>query len=167
MIPTILRDQVAELAKTDESKAAETAGVIHDPWFQAQAWAHVARYAADPLRFARKAATAAANTKDDYQKSAVRAWEIAALAEREYTSQARQALTEAVVLAAKAEPIGSRAEALLLLFQSAFKISKKDAAKVAGVLESSCSSTHWRTKRATKEIGKMLMGEMPPREFFW
>jgi hypothetical protein len=89
------------------------------------------------------------------------------LAEREYTTQARQALTEAVVLAAKAEPVGSRAEALLLLFHSAFKISKEDASKVAGVLESSCSSTHWRVKRANKEIAKMLMGEIRPREFFW
>jgi len=167
MTPTQYRDKVAQLAKTDESKAAEIAERIPDPWFQAQAWAHVARYAADPRRFARKAEKAAAKTKDNYQRSAVRTWEIAALAERGYSSQARDALAEAVELARTAEPEASRAESLILLLQAAFKVSDEDAADVAVVLKSSCVSTHWRTVRARKYAAEMLNGEMRPREFFW
>lgn len=167
MTPTRYRDQVAELAKTNVAKATETAEKIGDPWFQAQAWAHLTRYAEKPLPFARKAAKAAAKTKDDYQKSAVRAWEIAALAERKYHEHARKSLAEAVELAKSVEPVSSRAKSLILLLQSAFKISKEEAAKVVEVLQDSCSSTHWRAKRARKNAAEMLSGETRPREFFW
>ncbi len=167
MTPTQYRDKVAQLAKTDTLKAVETAERIRDPWFQAQAWAHIARSAENPRRYSRKAAKAAAKTKDDYQKSAVRAWEIAALAERKYTTQARQSLTEAVELARKVEPVSSRTESMLLLLHAAFKVSHKDAADVAVVLAGSCDSAYWRAKRARNYAAKMLNGEMPPREFFW
>jgi hypothetical protein len=167
MTPTRYRDQVAQLAKTDTAKAAEIAEKISDPWFQAQAWSHVTRYADRPLQFSRKAVKSAARGKDDYQRSAVRAWEIAALAERGYRLQAHRSLTEAVELARTVEQAGSRAEALLLLFQAAFKISKEDASNVAEVLQAASSSEHWRAKRARKDVRMMLNGEMPPREFFW
>ena len=167
MTPTYYRDQVAELAKTDTKKATEIAEKITDPWFQAQAWSHLARHAEKPLPFARKAAKAAAKSKDDYQRSAVRAWEITALAEREYKTDARQVLVDATALAETVEPISSRAESLLLLLQAAFKISKEDAANVAGVLERSCSSNHWRAMRARKSAAEILKGETQPREFFW
>jgi hypothetical protein len=167
MNPTIYRDQVAQLAKTNPAKAIETAKKISDPWFQAQGWSHLARWADDPLRFARHAAKSATKTKDDYQKSAVRAWEVAALAERGYHGQARRSLREAVELAASVTLLPSRAESLFLLFQAAFKISKDDAAKVAKVLTGSCVPRHWRVKRALKDAANMLNAEMPPREFFW
>ena len=167
MTPTRYRDEVAQLVKTDVSKAVEVAKKIDDPWFQAQAWSHVARRSDTPLPFARKAAKSAAEGKDDYQRSAVRAWEIAALAERKLNVQARRSLTEAVKLAASVNPVSSRAESLLLLFQAAFKISKQDAADAAEVFRTTCSSSHWRAKRALKDVEKMLKGEMPPREFFW
>jgi hypothetical protein len=164
---TNYRDQIAELAKTDTEKAAKITREIRDPWFEAQAWSHVARYADSPLEFAAKASMAATKTKDDYQRSAVRAWEIAALAEQEYFDQARQALTEAVELAKIIDHEGSKAEALLLLFQAAFKVSKDDATYVAKLFEETSSLTHWRAKRALKDIASMLQGERPPREFFW
>lgn len=167
MTPTMYRDQVAKIAKTNIEKAAEIADKISDQWFAAQAWSHIARYADKPLHFARKAAKAALATKDDYCRSAVRAWEIAALAEREYFSEARQALTESVKIAESIEQAGSKAESFLLLFQAAFKISKNDAEIVAELVERSFPSTHWREKRARKDIAKMLNGEMPPREFYW
>ncbi len=167
MTPTIYRDRVSQLAKTDSAIGIEIAKKISDPWFQAQAWSHLARWAGDPLRFSRHAAKAATKTKDDYQRSAVRAWEIAALAERGYYEQARRSLKEAVDLAASATPLPSRAEALFLLFQAAFKISKDDAERTAEVLNASCSPTHWRAKRALKDAASMLNGEMPPRIFFW
>ena len=167
MTPTIYRDQVSQLAKTDQARGVEFAKKIGDPWFQAQAWSQLARWGDDPLRFSSHAAKSAAKTNDDYQRSAVRAWEVAALAERDYREQARRSLTEAVGLAASATPLASRAEALLLLFQAAFKISNDDAVRAAGVLNASCPPSHWRAKRALKSAASMLSGEMPPREFFW
>ncbi len=165
--PTIYRDQVAQIAKTDTEAAAEIARKITDPWFEAQAWSHVARYADRPLVFTRKASKAAAKTKDDYQRSAVRAWEVSALAEREYIDQARQVLSEAVELAQTIEHEGSKAEAIMLLFSAAFKISKSDAESVAKAFEVASPMTHWREKRAMKDIALILSGEHPPREFFW
>ncbi len=167
MTPTRYRDQVAQLAKTNVAKAVEIAEMIQDPWFQAQAWSHLTRYADDPLPFSRKAAKTAIRGKDEYQRSAVRAWEIAALAERNYGLQARRSLTEAVELAVLIPQISSRAESLMLLFQAAFKLSKFDATSVADVLHSSCPPTHWRAKRARKIAANMLKGDIPPREFFW
>jgi len=167
MTPTRCRDQVAQLAKTDVSKATELAKKIDDPWLQAQAWSHLARHADKPLPFAREAAKSAALGRDDYQRSAVRAWEIAALAERKLNEEARNSLAEALELAASVTPVSSRAESLLLLFQAAFKISKHDAEEAAEVLLTVCSSSHWRAERARKDVELMLNGERPPREFFW
>jgi hypothetical protein len=167
MTPTRYRDQVAQLAKTNVAKAAELAEKIDDPWFQSQAWSHLSRRAEKPLPFARKAAKAAAQGRDDYQKSAVRAWEIAALGERNLHLQARRSLAEALELAASITPASSRAEALLLLFQAAFKITRNDAAQAAEILRKACSSSHWRAVRARKNAEMMLKGELLPREFFW
>lgn len=167
MTPTIYRDQVAKIAKTDTEAAAEIARKITDPWFEAQAWSHVARYADRPLVFTRKASKAASKTKDNYYRSAVRAWEIAALAERKYFDQARQVLLEAVELTKTIEHEGSKAEAIMLLFPAAFKISKSDSEVVAEVFKKTSPMTHWRAKRALKEIALILSGEQPPREFFW
>lgn len=152
MTPTIYRDQVAELAKTDPDRAVKIAGKIQDPWFEAQAWSYLIRHAPKPLRFSRKAAKAASRGKDDYQRSAVRAWEITALAERAYHKHAQAALAEAVELATSIENQGSRSEALILLFQAAFKISKNDAAAVAEVIRTTYDSSHWRARRALEDV---------------
>lgn len=168
MTPTEYRDEVSRLAKSDHSKAVELADLISDPWFRAQAFSHLARYAKpDPLRFARKAARSATQCKDDYQRSAVRAWEIAALAERGYLTEARRSLEEAVELAKTVDHVSSRAESLFLLLQAAFSISTSDAAMVAEVLEAKCVTKHWREIRARRDAKRMLAGERPPRPFFW
>jgi hypothetical protein len=167
MNPTEYRDETARLAKTDQPKAIETAEKISDPWYQAQAWAYVARYADSPLIYALKAAESATVTKDNYQRSAVRAWEIVALSERSCHDQARQSLYEAVHLAVTIIEEPSRAEALFLLFQAAFRISKQDAEQVAEIFRNSNLSQHWRSERALKRITAMLEGHDWPREFFW
>ena len=167
MTPTRYRDEVAMVAKIDEAKAASIATKITDPWFQAQAWSHVARYATKPIPYARKAARSAGHGKDDYQRSAVRAWEIVALAERDLRLQARASLTDAVNVASTVVQDSSRAESLFLLFQAAFKISTNDAENVAEVLQTTCSSGHWRAVRARKNAEEMLRGDILPREFFW
>lgn len=168
MTPTKYRDEVSRLAKTDHERAVALAEKIEDPWFCAQAFSHLARYAEpSPLPFARKAAKCAGECKDDYQRSAVRAWEIVALAERGYVAQARRSLEQALELAKSVEPVSSRAEALFLLLNAAFSISKGDAAIVGEVLEQSCVTEHWRERRARRDAKRMLDGRTPPRPFFW
>ncbi|HMM80228.1 MAG TPA: hypothetical protein PKC65_09425 [Pyrinomonadaceae bacterium] len=142
------RDEVSKLAKIDVAKATKIAEKITEPWFQARAWSYLIRYADDPLLFLPRAAKAASKGKDEYQRSAVRAWEIAALGERGNKYQARQTLHQAVELAASIPQASSQAEALILLFQAAFKISAKDAEFVAHVLLDTCRSDHWRAVRA-------------------
>ena len=109
----------------------------------------------------------AAQCKDDYQRSAVRAWELAALAEREYLTEARRSLKEAGELAKSVDPVSSRAEARFLLLQAAFWISNSDGEMVAEVLEEACVTNHWRERRARRDAKRMLMGDMPSRQFFW
>jgi hypothetical protein len=82
----------------------------------------VARFTdGDQVAVASEAARAARECEDDYKKSAVRAWEIAALAERDCTAEARKSLSEALALAKCVEPTSSRSEALLVLVQAAFR----------------------------------------------
>lgn len=101
------------MAKSDPENAHKKALQVSEPWFRAQALSAVARYAeSDPLPFAAQAFKAAAECDDDDKRSAVRAWEISALAERDLKSEARKALDQAVKLARTVQPSPSRSEAL-------------------------------------------------------
>lgn len=100
------RDQACLLATTNPGKALDKARKIAEPWYRAQALAWVARFAENnAVAIAREAARAAMECDDDYKQSAVRAWEIAALAERGFTVEARKSLSEATTLAKKSSPI--------------------------------------------------------------
>lgn len=169
MSATTERDQAARLAGNNPKAALAKALRIGDPWFRAQALACVARYAVgDPLRVAALAAGAAAECPDDYQRSAVRAWEIAALAGRGHPVEARRSLHDALTLATCAQPPASRSEALMLLLQAAFVISRVDACRVFAVLTASCpAESHWQCRRAQRDAEKMLAGGLVPRPFFW
>ncbi|UJB70431.1 hypothetical protein HRE53_04805 [Acaryochloris sp. 'Moss Beach'] len=93
MSATKQRDLVARLAKTDSPRALQKARKISEPWFRAQALAYVARYCDQaPTSVANQAAKAAEACVDTYQQCAVRAWEIAALAERSHTKSAASRL---------------------------------------------------------------------------
>jgi hypothetical protein len=123
------------LARTDAGMALAKARSVSDPWFRAQALSWGARFTDDAVEpIAAEAAQAAAACVDDYGRSAVRAWEIAALAERGHTSSARKALTEAVATARRAQPTASRSEALLLLMEAAFLIDREAARTVSAEL---------------------------------
>jgi hypothetical protein len=129
----------------------------------------VARFTdGDPVAVASEAAKAAEECEDDYKKSAVRAWEIAALAERGCATEARKSLSEALALSKCVEPISSRSEALFLLLQAAFRIGRNEAKRVYEALRASCPvEEHWRCKRAVRDGGKIISGELEPRTFFW
>lgn len=162
------RDHVCDLAKRDSKKAHAKARRIKDPWFRAQALSWVVRFTdGNPRIVAKEAAKAAQECDDAYKRTAVRAWEIAALAERSLTTEARAALKSAIGDAKSVEPISSRSEALMLLLQAAFALGRRDAVGVYDRLKTSCpEGEHWRCKRAIRDGQQMLLGDMKPRRFF-
>jgi len=164
------RDRAADLAKADPVSAARIARDIGDPWFRAQALSWVLRFSHDDVKnIASDAADSAARCVDDYKRSAVRAWEIAALAERGMADEACESLKEALAVAWNAEPPASRCESLFLLLQAAFSIKSEEARKVFDLLRSSGSQddAHWRCRRAIRDAEKIFAGEARPRPFFW
>lgn len=169
MSSTLQRDRASALAKSDPKQALAIARSISDPWFRAQALSWVARFTdGDPLPIAKQAAKAASECDDDYKRSSVRAWEIAALAERNLKSEAKKTLNDAVRLARGVHPFPSRSEALFLLLQSAFTISSTEANFVREILIQSCPvEEHWRCSRAVRDTARIQNGELAPRPFFW
>jgi len=166
---TLQRDQACALAKSHPRQALAKAKSVGEPWFRAQALSWVARFTdTDPVAVAKLAAKAAAECEDDYKRSAVRAWEVAALAERNLPEPAERALKAAVAVAEKVQPASSRSEALMFLFQAAFALGRRQAEWVRERLDATCpEAEHWRCKRARKEAGQMLDGESQARPFFW
>ena len=166
---TLQRDHAGTLAKSNPKNALAQARKVNDPWFRAQALSWVARFTdGDPVAVASEAAKAARECEDDYKKSAVRSWEIAALAERDCTTEARKSLSDALALGKGVEPMSSRSGALFLLLQAAFRIGQDEAKGVYEILRASCPvEKHWRCKRAVRDGGKMIAGELEPRPFFW
>jgi hypothetical protein len=169
MTPTLQRDKVAQLVKSSPQKALAEARKISDPWFKSQALSWVVRYTdGDPVPIANQAAEAAAQCEDEYKRTAVRAWEIAALAERNKTTEARSALKTTLRRVADITPVSSRAEAIILLLHAAAKIGDDDARDVAEVLRVECGGdSHWRCKRAIKVCDGVVEKEGEPRPFFW
>ncbi len=168
MSDTLQRDQVCALAKTSPTKALDKARGIKGPWFRAQALSWVARFTdSNPVGIAALAAKAAAACDDEYERSAVRAWEVAALAERGERAVAKRSLAEALRSARRIQPASSRSEALLLLMQAAFKIDASEARSVHKTLTDLCpASEHWRCKRAIRDADEMIAGKSEAREFF-
>ena len=169
MSATLQRNHASTLAKSNPKKALDQARKVHEPWFRAQALSWVARFTdGDPVAIASEAARAAQECGDDCRKSAVRAWEVAALAERGSTAEARKSLSEALKLAKRIESVSSRSEALLLLMQAAFRIGRDEAMRAYSLLKESCPvEEHSRCKRAVRDGERMISGTQEPRPFFW
>jgi hypothetical protein len=165
---TLQRNNACTLAKSNPKKALAQARKVNEPWFRAQALSWVARFTdGNPVAIACEAAKAAQECEDDYKKSAVRAWEIAALAERGCAREARKSLSDALALGKCVEPMSSRSEVLLSLLQAAFRINRDEAERVYEILKASCPvNEHWRCKRAVRDGGRMFSGELTPRSFF-
>ena len=169
MSATLQRNHVCNLAKRDSLKALEQAKAIADPWFKSQALAWVARYSEKAcLKVATMAAKTAGGCDDAYKKTAVKSWGIAALAERKFLVEAKDALRSALIESRSVTPHSSRAEALILLLQAALLIGNKDAGAVADELKQCCGDdSHWRCKRAVRDSEKLIQGQLKPRPFFW
>ncbi|MCP4888796.1 MAG: hypothetical protein GY904_19555 [Planctomycetaceae bacterium] len=150
MNATKQRDAVAQQAKADSRAALKAAREITDPWYRAQALAHVLRYCEDhPIPIANEAADSAACCPDPYKRTAVRAWEIAALAERSERDEANTRLKAVMKRIAEVTPSSSRSEALLLLLHASSRISGDAATTVAeAIVRTSNADSHWRCQRA-------------------
>jgi hypothetical protein len=160
MSATTARDQVCSLAKTDPEGAFLQALSVTEPWFACQALAFVLRYG-PPSIVARASAafsSRADTCPDDYQRGAVRAWQVRALAERGLVSQAQVALARAVDFARLAEPPASRSEALFLLFQAGHPLGASSIAPLAAMLAEvwRAQPQRWRCSRALVEALAML-----------
>lgn len=166
---TVLRDRSQELAKIDPQAALQLARAIDVSWYRSQALSWIARYSeCEAIEIAMEAAAVAASGNDAYQRVAVRAWEIAALAERGLLEEAQRSLKDALVAAQLVEPRASRAEALILLLHAALHIGEAEGNHVFAELVSMCGGNcHWRCKRALRDAHKLCSGETKPRKFFW
>jgi hypothetical protein len=169
MSATLQRDQACDLARLDPKKALEKALQTCDPWFRAQALSWVARFTdGDPVPIAELAAKAAGKCDGAYKRTAVRAWEVACLAERSRAPEARKVLRPALEESKTVTPLSSRSEALMLLLEAAFAITNEDAKTVYDELQASCGQdSRWRCKRAVRDGAKLISGESKPRPFFW
>ena len=170
MTDTHLRDKVSKLAQTNIKDAYILTKKIKQPWFKAQALSYVVRYSnnADVLKVSNEARKTAYECDDNYKKSAVRAWEIVALAECGFKKESTKALNESVELASKIEPLSSRCESLFQLFQASCHLDMKVAEKLYERMQTLCPiEEHWRAKRAIKSANEILEGKTIAREYFW
>jgi hypothetical protein len=169
MSATTERERAISLAKDRPGDALRRAREVSDPWYRAQALSWVARFTdGDPVAIASEAALAAQEADDSYQRCAVRAWEIAALAERDHILEARRRLFEILPTLINVRPPSSRSEALLLLLQASAKITNEDAEHVYEVMKISIQpEEHWRCKRALRDGAKIISGALQARLFFW
>ncbi len=164
MSATRQRDHADQVAKTNTERALAECEKISDPWFCCQALASALRYAPeDQVKVIdKRAQMRAAECADDYCRSAVLAWLIRVLAERDYVSDAEAVLSSAIKLASHASPAGSRAEALFLLFQAAYPLgSRMIAPLVDQLLRLNIQSPHWRCSRAFISSVAMLFAIVP------
>lgn len=120
-----------------------------DPWHACQELGWVLRFAPEAMlgSVTEQLRRRATECRDDYQRSAVRAWEIRALAERGLVSEAGAALNEAIYVARQVRPNSSRSEALLLLLQAAHSLGDQAFAPLMAQLFQ-CQETlcHWRVE---------------------
>ena len=146
-----MRGRAIQFAKSKPKLALLEAKKEKSPWFKAQALSYCLRYSEEPLLIAKLAKSAAKNGKDKYQQSAVRAWEIAALAQRGYMQEAKKSLREACDMASQVSFAGSRAEAFHLLLNASFSINLRTAQQTYERLQQYCKiDGHWRCKRALR-----------------
>lgn len=145
------RNHVFQIAASRNDHALSLATDIPDAWYASQALSAVLRYGPESrietlsVRTQKRAAECA----DDYCRSAVLAWLIRALAERDRPDLARAVLTSALDIAARATPAGSRAEALCLLYQAAWPLGPQRIGPViVRLIALHEQEPHWRCARA-------------------
>lgn len=162
---TAQRDEAFDLAPHDLVNAAKVADIITHPWFQAQAYAAVARFApgdALVVEYAAKAVRAAKRGDDAYQIAGSASWALRALVDRGLTEQALGLLRELLAIASTEVLAASRAEAYMHLFLAAFPL--QGAARsvvVEALLQLEQTAPGWRSSRALRICCEALVREDP------
>jgi hypothetical protein len=121
LTPTRDRELAHNLSGTDREKALAVARKIDDAWFRCQALSQVARYWPHPdyQRLLKEAVEAADSQNDPYKQVTVSAWPTRAYLERGSPSPAKGLLEKYTSAAARIQNMGSRSEALFMIFQAA------------------------------------------------
>jgi hypothetical protein len=144
------RDLACRTAPRDPERALDFARRIPDEWFRAQALACVARYAPEKLveRLAEESLRSAREAGEPYRTVAVSAWPIRALIERERSGAAKRAFLATLDLVPQVQPVSSRAEALVLVWQSVFPGGKEFRNLAWDAIARHCApDAHWRVAR--------------------
>lgn len=144
-----------KLAQKNPTQALQAARRVSIPWYRAQALAWVARYTTSKTseRALKESRTAAAGAADLYQQTAALAWPLRAALENSQIRQANDVLSDAGRLLPNVEPIASRAEAALLLFEASV-IAGPDFQKplIECILKCCPSEGNWRAARLHKVL---------------
>ena len=154
----------SQFAKTDTSQAIQLALTNHDAWFVCQDLAWALRYAPEPAveEINELIERHAMACRDEYQRSAVRAWQVRALSERGLESQAKAVVAAALPVAVLATPQSSRADALFLLFEAAFFLGPETTLPIAtALLDCREPRPHWRVTRNLVSAVAMLCRNWP------
>lgn len=156
-----LRNHATYLARHDHSKATEYAERIKSPWFRTQAIAAIARHAPtdeECLALANRAFAVAREGADGYQIAGVSAWPLRALIERGFVNEAMERLPELIEYARQETRLGSRAEALMRLFEAALPLgAHAQELIVEALLEIEHTSPGWRSSRALRDCCQLIL----------
>ncbi len=141
---------------------------IDDPLYRAQALSFIVRYTEGvPPKVERELQRALSECADDYLKTTILSWYIAALSEKVEKKKVEKYLSQAIESTKSTNPASSRAEALLLLIFAVWNLGEKHVINVFGLMVKTCpEEEHWRCKRALKRAQQMMDGKYSPRSFF-
>jgi len=143
------RDLACRTAPRGPERALDFARRIPDQWFRAQALACVTRWAADDQveQLARESYRTAQEAADPFRTVAVAAWPIRALIERRRFNAAKQMVAKVLELVPAVQPLSSRAESLMLLWQAVFPAAGLREAMLESVTRCCDPNGHWRAGR--------------------
>lgn len=164
LTPTHERDLAHRLSKSEPEKALEVARRINDAWFRCQALSQVARYwtHSDYKRLLKEAVKAADSQNDAYKQVAVSAWPTRAYLERGDASPAKELLERYTVAATRIENMGSRSEALFMVFQAAKPFAPDLWKPVFWALMAAAEpALAWRQRRNIRDAIVMISRDDP------
>ncbi len=166
MNPTHERGHAINLAGYDPHKALFLARIVSDPWYRAQSLSFVAWCLPDHcVEIAAEAAMAAARAPNHYQQSAVRVWEIEALARCGYWSEAIASLKSSVETALQIELASSRSQSLVQLLESSHRFEFLVFQDIYYKVIAHCDPReHWRSRMNLKYAKKLKDGEIVPSD---
>ena len=148
----------------DPQKALILARLVNEPWYRAQSLAFVAwRLPEQCIEISKEAAIAAESSESLFEQSAVRVWEIEALARCGYSSEAIQSLESSVETAVRIELDSGRSESFLRLLESSHRFGARVFDRLYDRLVASCDpNQHWRCSMNVKRARKLKNGEYHP-----